>query len=265
MNTELQPKRGSLWTYVLLLIAAIGAMLFIGKCSTKPQSPFAKEYAKAQGDTLDIGIELNPAIYYLQGDSIVGRDYEILLAISTQHDIPMRFHPFVPISHAMDYLEKGLYDIVVASMPMTADLKKQFIMTDPVYLDREVLVQRRDSTGKGKISSQLQLGGDTVWISNLGTRKRLENLSMEIGDSIHIKADESYSAEHLFMLVASGVIKNAVVNERIALSLANDYPDVDISTPISFNQFQSWALNSKHRELADSLNAWIAELHADDE
>lgn len=258
MEQNLHPKRANVWSLVLLLAVAIGVMVFIGKCSTRPQSPFAKEYSKAQGDTLDIGVELNPAVYYPSGDTIAGMDYEVLMRISEECGVPMKFHPFVPLAHAMDYLEKGLYDVVVASMPLTSDLKERFIMTEPVYIDREVLVQRRDSAGGIAVKSQIDLGGDTVWIpSQSSIRSRLENLAVEIGDSIHLMSDDKYTAEHLFLLVASGVIDLAVINESIASQLAHDYPGVDSSTPVSFSQFQAWAVNRERQALADSLNIWI--------
>lgn len=59
------------------------------------------------------------------------------------------------------------------------------------------------------------------------------------------------------MLTAMGKIPFAVVNEAKAVHLAKDYPDVDISTPVSFTQFQSWVVNKDNPALADTLDAQI--------
>ena len=38
------------------------------------------------------------------------------------------------------------------------------------------------------------------------------------------------------------------------------YPDVDISTDVSFNQLQSWVLRKHSTALRDSLDVWLKEL-----
>lgn len=267
MKQPLKPKYTQLRALGVLLLVVVAIMVVLYQ-STHPvvNSPFARPYSKADGDTLDIAIQLNPSIYSVKGDSASGRDYEILRRISEREGVPMKFHPFVPLAHAMEYLDSGLYDVVVAAIPVTARLKEYFLTTEPVYLDREILVQRADSSGRGPIQSQIQLGGDTVWITaNSPIASRIRNLSREIGDSIIIEAVPDCSAEHLFMLVATGVVKQAVINERIAQELAPDYPNIDISTPVSFTQFQSWAVNKRNQALRDSLNAWILRSGATDD
>lgn len=42
--------------------------------------------------------------------------------------------------------------------------------------------------------------------------------------------------------------------------MAKDYPDVDISTDISFTQFQSWIVSNKRPEMRDSIDKWIKEI-----
>ena len=54
--------------------------------------------------------------------------------------------------------------------------------------------------------------------------------------------------------------KQAVINERVAEAMAKDYPDVDISTDISFTQFQSWIVSNKRPEMRDSIDKCIKEI-----
>ncbi len=252
---RLTPKKGQLPLLLILLALVVLGMIFIAQSSHSGQGTFHREYVKSGGNTLDVAIELTPGVYRVAGDSAIGRDYEMLKRISRECSVPMKFHPFVPLSHAMEGLEAGKYDVVVASMPATSELKEKYLMTEPVYLDREVLVQRVGDA----ITSQLDLGGDTVWISNDSPiAARIENLSQEIGDTIYIQQDPRYGAEHLIILVNSGAIRLAVVNESVAKSMKKDYPDIDISTPVSFTQFQCWAVGRE--ELRDSLNGWLHKL-----
>lgn len=234
-------------------------VLLARNCSRADEKPFAREYHKSGGDTLDIAIEMSPTIYAISAGQVSGHDYELLQQISREHGIGMKFHPFVQLSEALDGLEQGDYDLVAASMPLTSDLKERFLMTDPVYLNREILVQHVDSNGKhGSVTSQLQLARDTVWIAaDSPFADRIGNLAAEIGDTIYIQSSPEYTAEHLFILVAKGIIKLAVVNETVAKAMRADYPQVDISTPVSFTQFQSWAVSPERPELLDSINAWL--------
>lgn len=259
---RLRPKSNSVWLLTTLLCIAVLVMLLVGK-SSHHNSVFATEYVKSAGDTLDVAIQLDPSVYRVVGDSAWGKDYELLMQIASRYNVPMKLHPFVPLNHAMSYLEEGKYDMLVASMPLTSQLRSRFLMTEPVYLDREVLVQRRDTAAGGMVKSQIELGGDTLWIAHDSPIKsRIENLAHEIGDTIYVQSDSRYSAEHLLILVSKGIIKRAVVNEGVAKAMRNDYPDVDTDTPVSFTQFQCWAVNKSDTALLDSLNSWIPEVRS---
>ena len=129
------------------------------------------------------------------------------------------------------------------------------------------MVQLRDSvTGKPLVKRQLDLAGDTVWvIAGSPVADRVYSLSQEIGDTIHVRPDSVNGAEQLFILTAMGEIKHAVINERVARQMIKDYPQADISVPISFSQFQSWVAGNRRPWLADSLNRWIIQARTDKE
>lgn len=256
---RLKQYKGGMLALALALAAVATLMFMLKQCSSDAGAPFYREYVKSGGDTLDVAIEMTPGIYSLKGDSASGRDYDLLRKMSADLGLPIKFHPFVPLRHALDGLKAGRYDIAAASLPATSRLRDSFLLTEPVYLDREVLVQKAGEEGP-EIKSQLQLAGDTVWLaSDSPFAERIANLSQEIGDTIYVRQSEKYNAEHLVILVAAGKIRLAVVNEDIAKSMLDDYPGIDISTPVSFTQFQSWALNRENAPLADKINAWLAE------
>lgn len=245
--------RGRMPVLVSLLILLLAGMWSLRRCSGRGMA------RHPAGDTLVVAIEVSPLSYSLAGDTVSGFDYEMLSDIARLHGVPVVFHPFVPLKHAFEGLHRGDFDIVAASMPSTSELKKYFRMTDAVYIDRQVLVQRAGPD----ITDRLGLVGDTVWLAEGSPNAaRLRNMARELGDSIYVRQETGYSSELLVMLVAIGEIPRAVVPERVAWRLAPQYPGIDISTPVSFNQFQAWAVGSADEELQDSLNRWIGQYKA---
>ncbi len=259
MMITLPPARTRTFIYLVALAIVVLAMAFLKRCSNENRG-MTPTYSAS--DTLDVAIEYSPMSFYTYADTLGGFNYDLLNYIARKHALALRFHPVTSLSQSMNALAAGKYDLLVADIPVTAEYRRRFKFLEPVILDRQVLVQLRDSvTGKPRITKQLDLAGDTVWvIAGSSVAGRIENLSEEIGDTIHVLADSVYGAEQLFLLTALGQIKQAVVSERVARQMLPDYPRVDASVSISFNQFQSWIAGSRQPWVADSLNRWIKEV-----
>ncbi len=252
--------RGRLPVIIAVLTLVLGIAGMARRCAVSRGVP-AAEYVKPGGDTLSVAIEMSPLTYSLHNDTAEGFDYFVLRDIASQHGLTPAFHPVSDLEAAFRGLYDGDYDVLVASLPATRALKDYFPVTDAVYLDRQVLVQRRDNvSGRGPVTSQVQLLHDTVWVADGSPyRTRLRNMSRELGDTIYIESPARYSSEHLAILTALGKVKQAVVNEAIADKIAKDYPILDVSMPISFNQFQCWAVAPGDSAMLDSLNVWLRE------
>jgi membrane-bound lytic murein transglycosylase MltF len=131
-----------------------------------------------------------------------------------------------------------------------------------------LLVQHiNESTGKVYIEDYNQLASDTVWVvKNSPFIDRITNLTEELGcDTIYVMESEEYSSEQLVILTALGEIKRAVVNANVAKKMAKDYPQLDINTKISFNQFQVWVLKQDNQSLCNRINEWITEIKSSKE
>lgn len=241
---------------MLLLVLTVILMFMLKRCSFNRQDDNG---SISSGDTIDVAIEYSPLSLYNYDDTLGGFNYDLMRIVASKYNLKIKFHPIVSLTDALKNLRNGNYDILLAELPMTSEYKDSYLFTEPVYLDRQVLVQFKDSiTSKAQISSQLDLAGDTVWVvANSPFVYRISNLAREIGDTIYVETDSIYSAEQLFILTATQEIKQAVINERVAKHMAKDYPQVDINTNISFTQFQSWLLNKNDSTLCDSLNSWI--------
>lgn len=242
---------------------ALALMYTLGNCARGASTIEAEE---SGGDTIDVALEYSPLSFYQYDDTLGGYNYDLLRLLARDHGIVFKYHPVTAVSKPLEKVASGKYDLLVADVPTTTELKEQYTLLEPVLLDKQVLVQRKDENGRVKIKSQLDLANDTLWVVNGSSiESRINNLAKEIGSDIHVKHEDEYGAEQLFIMTSLGEINNAVVNERVARELAKEYPNVDISTNISFTQFQSWITGKDQTELADSINKWLVDLKKTDE
>lgn len=255
---QLKPvPRSRLSLYILLLVLALITIFFVRQCSTPRPAPLADR--RAGGDTLNVAIELSPMTLSVSADTLSGFSYDLMRAIAAIHGRPVVFNGFTNLPHTMQRLLDGRYDVVIADMPVTSTTRRSFLFTDPIYLDRAVLVQLPDSTGSLPITGQQALARREVWVpAGTPLTRRLHALGREIGDTIYVREDSDYSEEQLIMLTAVGELPCAVVNSRVARQLAREYPRLDLSVEISFNQFKAWALAPRDSALTDTLNSWLA-------
>lgn len=241
---------GRLLLYVLLLAAAIGIMYSLKHCrrwgSDEPEA--------APGDTLRVAMQYAPGSFYLdENKELAGVDYEALKSLG----LPYRIFLITDPAEGLRGLDEGRYDMVVGELPLTADIAEKYIATEPVYTDRQVLVQRIDSSdGAPAITSQLQLADRTVVVSkDSPMASRLHNLEREIGANINV-VERDATSERLLTELALGVdsVPLVVANSSLAAEIARDYPDLDYSVPVSLTQFQPWILRADRTDLRDAIN-----------
>ena len=250
-------------TLLLLLTGAVIAMVLLRQCSDHRRNLMLGSAADipSGGDTIDVAIDFSPVSYYAEGDSISGFNYEMLRMISSSTGLPVKFHPLTSLDEALAGLSSGIYDLVAADIPVILEYKDQFLFTEPVYLDRQVVVEHRDPQGNDNsslISSQLDLGHKHVWVvSDSPSENRLRNLASEIGDTIFIHSNPDYSAELLFLMTSIGEIDYCVINERVANALAEKDGTAAIAANISFTQFQAWALRLDSEPLKTRIDSAI--------
>ena len=244
-----------LTAYVLIAVI-IGFLIGIIKNCSHIEGFIGDGFSK--GDTIDIAILYAPGSYFQSLDSICGINHEIIKSFSTETKIPVKILPISDTANAMKMLEAGKYDIL-ASMPLDNNIKKRFLTSESIFLDRLVLIQNKDTTtGEIAIKSSPELNGKKIYIAAGSTAaQRLLNLSNEIGGSIQIMEEENLSDELLTLKVATGDIPLAVVNERIAKKIASNYPNLSYENPVSFTQFQVWLFNQQDSTLYDKFYKWF--------
>lgn len=246
--------RSRMMLYLALLLIALSLCI----CTRQRSLPAPPAPVPSGGDTMDVAIEYSPMSLYRYADTLGGFGYDMMRCVADRLGRKIKFHPVASYTSALAGIDSGLYDVAVADVPSTTEIQTRYAVTEPVFLSRLVLVQRRDSAGGLKIGSQLELGGRTVYIpAGSPARQRLVNLASEIGDTIHVEEVPDLGNEQLFLLIEAGRIDFAVMNEELAASMAGRYRDVDVSTKVSFTQFQSWLLHRDNQALKAELDSAI--------
>lgn len=235
----------------VLLILLIGVMR---NCS---EVKYSSVEGHSGGDTIDIALVYSPGSYYMYADSLAGINKEVAEEFSRQSGLPIKLWPVTDPASALSKLETGNFNIL-ASLPLDNHVKRQFPVSESIFLDRMVLIQLEDSTKKDSlVNSSLDLRGKTVNVpAGSSAVHRLKNLSDEIGESVNIVELEEMSDELLCLQVASGNTPLAIVNERVAKEISRKYPDLNYQNSISFTQFQVWVFNPLDTILCNSFNSW---------
>lgn len=241
--------------YVLIAAIFIFIMGVAHNCRRLPS-----EYQEGNSgiDTIDIALLYGPGSYYLYDDTLGGINNDIALNFSAATGKPVKIWPVNEPASTLAKLEKGIFD-VVASLPLDNNLKNKFPVSESVFFDRLVLLQVQDTlTGKTLINSSLDLNGKDIYIpSGSSAYQRISNLSEEIGGKINIIELPDLSEELICMKIATGELPLAIVNERIARKMAENYPQLHYDSSVSFTQFQVWVFNPSDTSDFNGFNKWF--------
>ncbi len=211
--------------------------------------------------------DFNSTSYFIYRGQPMGYQYEMLQEMADYLGLQLEVIVSNDLNHSFNKLENGDVDLIAANLTITKQRKKIMDFTVPHSITRQVLVQRKpvkwEILDKKTIESslvrdQLDLAGKTVYVqANSSHALRLRNLSDEIGEKINIvETDEE--VEHLISLVANGEIDYTVSDENVAQVNQYYYQNIDVETPLSFNQNLAWAVRKNSGKLLKEINDWLA-------
>ncbi|WP_024996724.1 transporter substrate-binding domain-containing protein [Bacteroides graminisolvens] len=242
-----------------LLLGLVCSLISFFWFRDKSPHPQPRDYAAISAEgVIRVATEYNSVSYFATGDSMAGFNYELIQAFARSKELKAEIIPEMSFEKRLQGLANGTFDVIAYGIQTTSEFKDSLLFTAPISLSKQVLVQRKLADGKVAITSQLGLAGKTLHlIKGSPAVMRIKNLGNEIGDTIYIKEVDKYGTEQLLAMVEHGDIDYAVCDEEIARASVDSFPQIDISTGISFNQFNSWAVSKQSPALRDSLNNWI--------
>lgn len=252
-----------------LILGLISALVVTFWPRKNEETGHPRDYAEIKKDgTLRVATEYNSIGFYVDGDTVSGFHYDLIEAFAHSKGLKAKVTPVMSFDQRLEGLSNGAYDVIAYGLLATSELKDSLLLTEPIFLNKQVLVQRKVKEGGDSlfIKSQLDLAGKTLHlVKGSPSILRIRNLGNEIGDTIYIKEIDKYGSEQLISLVAHGDIDYAVCDESIARAAADSLPQLDINTAISFTQFYSWGVSKQSPVLLDSLNSWLSRFRESDE
>ncbi|GAA5025481.1 lytic transglycosylase F [Marivirga lumbricoides] len=206
--------------------------------------------------------------YFIYKGRPMGYEYEMLKWFCDDLGVELRIIITNDIAVALEKLNRGEGDIAAFNLTITKERKKYVDFTEPLYLARQVLVQKKPKNWrrmkiheieKELIRDPVELIGKNVHVRKSSAfAARLANLSEEIGGDIVILEDSSsLEVEELIRMVAEGEIEYTIADEDVAMLSATFYPIIDVKTPISFSQRIAWAIRSNADSLETTVNQWL--------
>lgn len=249
------------YSVLLILVLCVMRALYQNRQTALPP----RDYPEIQAEgVLHVVTEYNQSGYYVKGDTIEGFQYELCQAIARESGLEVQIHLEMNLAESYRMLNGQTCDLIAQNIPITNEIKDNFLFTDPVVLNKQVLVQRTAAANNGiePIRNQLDLAKKTLYIpQHSPARLRLINLEHEIGDTLYLVEEGRYSSEQLAIMVAKGDIDFAVCDQQIAQLAQQRMNELDIQTDISFTQLQAWAVRKSSPILRDSLNVWLKRVH----
>ena len=250
--------------YAFLLIVAVVTMVQLWRLNQRPQEIEPRDYPEIKEEgILRMITEYNQSGYFVSGDTVQGFQYELSQAIAKLSGLEVQTHLEMSLAKSFEELSDNKCDVIARNIPITSEMRENYLFTEPIVLNKQVLVQRtaEANNGQAPIRNQLDLAQKTLYIpKDSPALLRLQNLGHEIGDTIYVVEDELYSTEQLMIMVAKGDIDYAVCDQQIARMTQKKLPEVDILTDVSFTQLQSWAVRKDSPVLLDSLNSWLQQI-----
>ena len=176
---------------VVIVLALIFSVRYCGK-QEKP-SGHPRDYAA-------IAKEYNSISFYVDSDTVSGFHYELIEAFARDKGLKTEITPVMSFDERLEGLSDGRYDVIAYGILATSELKDSLLLTSPIILNKQVLVQRKANGENDSlyIRSQLDLAKKTLHVvKGSPSILRIHNLGNEIGDTIYIKEIEKYGSEQL--------------------------------------------------------------------
>jgi membrane-bound lytic murein transglycosylase F len=256
--------RNKLHPSLLLLYAFLAFWLFFAiQFRIREVNRIAGDFANIKKEgVLRVCGEQDLFSFYVRNDSVYGFYYEMMKAFADRHELKLVYMGESSLSKRIQRLKDNECDVLGGPLPVTIDLRKQIEFTKSILESKLMLIQRAQNLqSPGRVvRDQIDFGGMTIHIcDNQAYLQRLHHLAAEISDTIHIRTMVGFDSERLLAQVQAGLIEYAACDKQVAKAYADKFPDIDMETPVGFNQMQAWGVKPGRTALLDSLNVFIVE------
>ena len=259
---------------ILRNISFFTLSLFFGFCAPSSENSNSEvlevesrlELIKKRGKLIVI-TDFNSVDYFIYKGQPLGFNYELISKFAKHIGVSLEIRTNYNLKNTFRSLEAGECDILAMGLTITKERTKFLQFSSPIMQTKQVLVQRKPKGWQKMkkhyidnqlVRSPLDLANKFIVVeANTSYCDRLNSLSNEIGDTIKYVGSTEFLTEDLIQQVAEGRIDYTVSDEHIAMVAKTYFPNIDIFTPISFEQNLAWAINKNSPELLTVLNDWL--------
>lgn len=199
-----------------------------------------------------------------------GFEFELLSHFCDDNGLELEMLVNENMDSCFSLLDSCKVDMVAIGIGSNKEMKRRYLLTDPILMQKSVLVQRlpkdwskmltADEVENQLLRSPVDLAGKTIYLPQ-GSHAvmLLEHLSDQIGDTIYIIECDSLNSVDLVMAVASGQIEYTVVENYVARMASIGLRGLDTKLNVSVEQPMCWAVRNHDGDssLLLALNSWI--------
>ena len=243
---------------VLIVLVIVGILYFVK--DPKHQKRDLAQIIKS--GRISVVTDSSSMGFSLKKDSVYGFQFEIIKMFADSLGVELQISEQNDLEISIAGLITGEYDIVANIVPYTSEFKDKVNFSKTIISTRQVFVQAisTDSLSERTLKKQLDLAGDTIYLPlNSPYKMRIKHLSDEIAAKIHVVEIKNVSTETLVRMVSEGRLKNTICSEELAKKLKKQYPNIDISLALGFNQNHGWLVNVNSPKLLEKLNYFLTD------
>lgn len=199
-----------------------------------------------------------------------GFEYDLLSDFCSSCGLELEMRVEDNLDTCFRMLDSCEVDVVAAGIGLTKEMKRRYLMSNPILAQRCVLVQRLPKgwnamSTDNEVESQLlrsplDLAGKTIHVAKGSYAvKVLEYLSDCIGDTIMIVQCDTLNGIELVDAVMDGRADYTVVEEYVAKMASVGQKGLDAKLAVSVEQPIGWAVLNQNSDssLVNAINNWI--------
>ena len=141
-------SRKLLVVYVILLVCVLIVMFRLWPYKKAPVAPRDYPEIKAEG-ILRMVTEYNQSGYYVAGDTIEGFQYELSQAIAALSGLEVQTQLEMSLAESFKELSDNQCDVIARNIPINSEIKENYLFTEPIVFNKQVLVQRTEESNNG--------------------------------------------------------------------------------------------------------------------
>ena len=263
---------------MLRLLIFSFALILLGSCSqgsakkTEEKIAYVKPLMRDLTEIKESGklialTDFSSSSYFIYKGVPMGFEYDLLERFADHVGVELSIQIVQDMDHVMDSLSHGQGYLIAANFTVTQRRKNKVLYLEPILETRQVLIQKmpenywkmtQDRLDKALVRDISGLIGKTIHVrKETSFYTRLLNIMDEIGGIIDVEFAGDIGTEKLIEMVSTGEIEYTMADENIAILNKGYYPNIDIKTPMSFNQRIAWATRKNHVELQSAFQDWF--------